>query len=239
MDLYKKRNLSVLLNELVKINGLEWIRLHYTYPNGFPMEVLEIMRNNDKICNYLDIPIQHINDDILTGMHRRISEKEIRKLIDDIRNIIPSIALRTTLLVGFPGESKKIYRQLASFVQEVQFDRLGVFSYSHEENTPAYALKDTVLRREKENRKEEIMAIQQEISLQKNQQKIGKTFKVIIDSATGSHYVGRSEFDSPEVDNTVLIPKKSSSCIIGNFYPVRIVKADNYDLYGELETHTP
>ena len=239
MDLYKKRNLSVLLNELVKINGLEWIRLHYTYPNSFPMEVLEVMRNNDKICHYLDIPIQHINDDILTGMHRRISEKEIRKLIDDIRKTIPSIALRTTLLVGFPGESKKIYRQLASFVQEVQFDRLGVFSYSHEENTPAYVLKDTISRREKESRKEEIMAIQQEISLQKNQQKIGKTFKVIIDSESRDHYVGRSEFDSPDVDNTVLIPKKSFSCIIGNFYPVRIVKADNYDLYGELEMQRP
>ncbi len=234
MDLYKKRNLNVLLNELVKLKGLEWIRLHYTYPNGFPMEVLEVIRDNDKICNYLDIPIQHINDTILTSMHRRITEKEIRTLLYDIRNSIPSIALRTTLLLGFPGESKKIFRQLASFVQEEQFDRLGVFAYSHEENTPAYALKDTISRREKESRKEEIMAIQQEISLQKNKQKIGKTYKVIIDSETGSHYIGRSEYDSPEVDNTVLIPKKSASCIIGNFYPVRIVKAQNYDLYGEL-----
>lgn len=237
MDLYKKRHLAALLNELVKISGIEWIRLHSFYPNGFPMEVLEIIRDYDKVCCCLDIPIQHINDEILTSMNRKTSESEIRKQIDTIRNTIPSIALNTKLMVGYPGESKKMYHQLESFVQEIQFERLEVVSYSHEENTSAYALKDSISKTEKEKRKENIRCIQQAISLKKNQQKISGIFNVIIDSENKTHYIGRTEFDSPRVGNVVFISKKTASCTIGDFYPVRITKADYSNLYGEINSN--
>lgn len=235
MDIYKKRQIPLLVRELSKLKSVEWIRLHYTYPNNFPMELLDVMKDNDKVCKYLDIPIQHVDNDILSSMHRKITGEEIRKLIDDIRNKIPDIALRTSLIVGYPGETKKKYQQLAAFVQAIEFDRMGVFTYSHEEDTKAYELKDNVSKAEKERRKEDLMFIQQEISLRKNQQKAGKTFRVLIDNENRSYYIGRTEFDSPEVDNTVLISKKKSSCQIGNFYPVHITKSDYFDLYGEVE----
>ena len=234
MDLYKRKELAKLLKELVAIQGVEWIRLHYTYPNAFPLEVLDIMKDNEKVCNYLDIPIQHINDGILQSMKRKITEKEIRDLIEIVRNKVPEIALRTSLIVGYPGETKKIYRQLESFVHEIRFDRLGIFTYSHEEKTAAFVLKDTISRKEKEERKENLMFIQQQISLEKNTEKIGKCYKVLIDYENKNYFVGRTEFDSPEVDNLVYINKKSANCKLGNFYSVKIIKADSFDLFGEI-----
>ncbi|MFA7402098.1 MAG: radical SAM protein, partial [Bacteroidales bacterium] len=211
-----------------------WIRLHYTYPNHFPIELLDIMQANDKICNYLDIPIQHINNTILTSMQRHISSDEIKKLIDTIRNKIPDIALRTSLIVGYPGETKKRFNELVDFVEKTEFDRLGIFTYSHEEDTKAYALKDNISKKEKQRRKEELMLIQQNISLKKNKQLIGKTLNVVIDTSDKNHYIGRTQYDSPEVDNTVLISKKQSTLSSGNYYPVLIEKADYYDLYGNV-----
>ena len=233
-DLYKKRCLPKLVDELSKIVGLKWIRLHYTYPNHFPIELLDIMQANDKICNYLDIPIQHINNTILTSMQRHISSDEIKKLIDTIRNKIPDIALRTSLIVGYPGETKKRFNELVDFVEKTEFDRLGIFTYSHEEDTKAYALKDNISKKEKQRRKEELMLIQQNISLKKNKQLIGKTLNVVIDTSDKNHYIGRTQYDSPEVDNTVLISKKQSTLSSGNYYPVLIEKADYYDLYGNV-----
>jgi ribosomal protein S12 methylthiotransferase len=184
----------------------------------------------------LDIPLQHINDAVLQAMKRSITEKEIRTLIDTVRTKIPNLALRTSFITGFPGETKKIYRQLENFIAEIQFDRLGVFTYSHEENTNAYLLKDTISKKEKEERKENLMFIQQEISLRKNQEKEGKTLKVLVDDENKSHYIGRTEFDSPEVDNSVFIAKKTNTCEKGKFYPIRITKADYFDLYGDIDT---
>jgi len=192
------------------------------------------MQANDKICNYLDIPIQHINNTILTSMQRHISSDEIKKLIDTIRNKIPDIALRTSLIVGYPGETKKRFNELVDFVEKTEFDRLGIFTYSHEEDTKAYALKDNISKKEKQRRKEELMLIQQNISLKKNKQLIGKTLNVVIDTSDKNHYIGRTQYDSPEVDNTVLISKKQSTLSSGNYYPVLIEKADYYDLYGNV-----
>ncbi|MDD2622301.1 MAG: 30S ribosomal protein S12 methylthiotransferase RimO [Bacteroidales bacterium] len=234
-DLYKKRTLAKLMEELIKVDGVEWIRLHYTYPNHFPLEVLDVMQANEKVCHYLDIPIQHINDTILSSMQRRITGDEIKKLLEIIRHKIPDIALRTSLIVGYPGETKKMFKELCTFVEETQFDRLGVFTYSHEENTKAYTLKDSISKKEKERRKEELIYIQQEISLQKNKQWKGKTVKVLVDKVEKNYYIGRTPYDSPDVDNTVLISKRHSTCIPGNFYPVSITKADYYDLYGKVE----
>ena len=236
IDLYKKSYLDKLLKELLNIPSLEWIRLHYMYPNKFPIEVIDTMKDEKRICNYLDIPLQHINDAVLQAMKRSITEKEIRTLIDTVRTKIPNLALRTSFITGFPGETKKIYRQLENFIAEIQFDRLGVFTYSHEENTSAYLLKDTISKKEKEERKENLMFIQQEISLKKNQEKEGKTLKVLVDDENKSHYIGRTEFDSPEVDNSVFIAKKTNTCEKGKFYPIRITKADYFDLYGDIDT---
>ena len=233
-DLYKKRKLSSLLEELVKIKGMEWIRLHYAYPNSFQTDILNLMRDYPQICHYLDIPIQHSDDEILTSMRRRITGDEIRKLLDTIRSKVPDIAIRTSLIVGYPGETKKKFNLLRDFLQEVQLDRVGVFTFSKEENTPAYQLKETVGEKEKERRKEELMFIQQDISLQKNKEKIGKVVKVLIDSEEKDSYVGRTEFDSPEVDNTVIIPKKGKRLAIGNFYDISITDADYFDLKGNL-----
>ncbi len=234
IDVYKKSQLAKLLQELLHVKGIEWIRLHYTYPNAFPLEVLDIMRENDKICKYLDLPLQHINNEILQSMKRHITEKEIRNLIDTIRSKVPEIALRTSLIVGYPGETKKMYRQLESFVQEIQFDRLGVFTYSHEDKTAAFSLKDSITKREKEERKENLMFLQQDISLEKNNQKKGKIFKVLIDSENRTDYIGRTEFDSPEVDNLVYVTKKSIKSEVGSFCKVKINKASNFDLFGDI-----
>ena len=233
-DLYKKRKLYSLLEELLKIKGIDWIRLHYAYPNSFQMDILDLMRDYPKICHYLDIPIQHIDDEILSSMRRKITGDEIRKLLDAIRNKVPDIAIRTSLIVGYPGETKKKFHLLRDFLQEVQLDRVGVFTFSKEENTPAYKLKETVGEKEKERRKEELMFLQQDVSLEKNKQKIGKTIKVLIDSEEGDHYIGRTEFDSPEVDNTVIIPKNERNLSIGNFYNITITDADYFDLTGKV-----
>ena len=235
-DLYKKRNLYALLEELLKVKGIEWIRLHYAYPNSFRMEILDLMLAYPQLCRYLDIPIQHINDVVLQAMNRRISGDEIRQLIEAIRNKVPDIAIRTSLIVGFPGETKVRFAQLRDFLQEAQLDRVGVFTYSHEEDTPAYKLKDTVSQKEKERRKEELLFVQQDISLQKNKDKIGQTVKVLIDeTAPDGSFTGRTQYDSPEVDNTVIVSGKGKKEVqIGMFYPVKITAADYFDLIGEF-----
>ncbi len=234
-DLYKKRKIYSLLEELLKVKDIEWIRLHYAYPNSFQIDILDLMKEYSSICKYLDIPIQHINDDILSGMKRKITGDEIRRLLDTIRNKIPDIAIRTSIIVGFPGETKKRFHQLRDFLEESQLDRVGIFTYSHEENTPAYKLKETVSQKEKEDRMEELMFLQQDISLGKNRQKVGNKFKVLIDTEEKDHFIGRTEFDSPEVDNTVIIPKNKQKLIVGNFYTVTISDADYFDLIGSVE----
>jgi len=234
VDLFNKRTLSELLKSIAAIDGLEWIRLHYTYPDGFPEEILEVIRDHDNICKYIDIPLQHINSAILRSMRRGIDKEGTIRLIDKIRDVIPGVAIRTSLITGYPGESEKEFNELKEFVEESRFDRLGVFTYSHEENTKAYSLKDTVPASIKEARVAEIMEIQQEISFTLNQQKIGKVIKVIIDRKEGDFYICRTEFDSPEIDNEVLIPAVNNNLTIGDFYHVRITSSDTFDLYAEF-----
>ncbi len=234
IDLYKKQSLPKLLDSLAQLPQHPWIRLHYTYPNHFPLEILDIMKEYPHICRYLDMPLQHIDDDILQSMGRHITGDEIRRLTDTIRQRIPDIALRTSLIVGYPGETKKKFQSLLSFVKETRFDRLGVFTYSHEEGTPAFQLKDSISQIEKERRKEEIMWEQQTISLEKNKEKIGQDLQVLIDSKTAAHYIGRTQYDSPEVDNCVLLSRKNKPCEIGNFHTVRITKAEDFELKGHI-----
>lgn len=234
IDLYQQRQLARLLEGLARIPQLQWIRLHYAYPNHFPMEVLDVINDYPNICRYLDIPIQHIDDTLLQSMKRNITGDEIRKLLYTLRERVPELALRTSLIVGYPGENRKRFQSLLSFVEEIRFDRLGVFTYSHEENTPAYQLKDSISQREKERRKDEIMWAQQQISLEKNREKIGKDFRVLIDSKNASHYIGRTQYDSPGVDNTVLLSRKTNHCEIGEFYNVRITRADDFDIKGHI-----
>ena len=234
IDLYQKRQLAQLLEGLAKIPQLQWIRLHYAYPNHFPLEVLDVIRDHPNICRYLDIPIQHIDDVLLQSMKRNISGDEIRRLLNTIRERIPDVALRTSLIVGYPGENRKKFQSLLSFVEETRFDRLGVFTYSHEENTPAYRLKDSISQIEKERRKDEILWLQQQISLEKNREKIGKDMRVLIDAKDASHYIGRTEYDSPDVDNTVLLSRKTNRCKVGEFYNVRITRADDFDIKGHI-----
>ena len=235
-DLYKKRNLYALLEELLKVKGIEWIRLHYAYPNSFRMEILDLMLAYPQLCRYLDIPIQHIDNEILQAMNRRITGEEICRLLDAVRNKVSDIAIRTSLIVGFPNETKKKFRQLRDFLQQAELDRVGVFTYSHEENTPAYKLKETVSQAEKERRKEELMLLQQDISLNKNTSKIGQTVKVLIDEKNAEgNFIGRTQYDSPEVDNTVIITHKGKKNIqIGDFYQVAVTGADWFDLVGEI-----
>lgn len=234
VDLNKNYQLPKLVEKLANINGLNWIRLHYAYPNTFSLDLLDLMNQYPNICKYVDMPIQHINDDVLKAMNRRITGQEIIRLLDTIKNKVPDIALRTSLIVGFPGETKKMYNDLENFVSKGYFDRLGVFTYSHEENTPAFSLKDNISKKEKQKRCENLMFIQQDISLQKNTNKIGQTFKVIIDAKERNSYIGRTEYDSPEVDNTVIISSKNVSLKIGEFYNVKINKANHFDLKGVI-----
>ncbi len=234
LDIYKKRALADLLYALNEIEGIEWIRLHYAYPSKFPLAIIEAMKACDKVCNYLDLPLQHANDHILKQMQRQITQKETRELIQKIRAIHPGIAIRTTMLVGFPGETEKDFEDLCNFVKEMQFERLGVFQYSHEEGTAAYQLIDDVPQDLKEERAAKLMQIQQEISLAKNDEKIGMTFKVIIDRKESGYYIGRTEYDSPEVDNEVLLDAAKYYCRIGDFCNVKITDATDFDLYGEL-----
>lgn len=234
LDIYKERKLSALLEELCKVEGIEWIRLHYAYPTGFPMEVIETMKNNPKICNYLDIPLQHASNNMLKAMRRGTTRENTTKLVKDIRKLIPGITIRTTFIVGFPGETKEDIEEMKDWVKEMQFDRLGVFTYSHEENTHAFALKDDVSEKEKNRRAAEVMELQQGISLALNEAKVGKTFKVLFDRVEGDYFVGRTEFDSPEVDNEVLVEKASNFVRLGDFAMVKITDADDFDLFGVI-----
>ena len=239
LDLYKKRALADLLRALVKVEGIEWIRIHYAFPTGFPMDVIEVMKEEPKICNYLDIPLQHISDPILASMKRGTTQEKTTKLLKKFREAMPEMAIRTTLIVGYPGETQADFEALKSFVKEMRFDRLGCFTYSHEENTTAYELEDDVPEEVKLARANEIMEIQSQISWELNQEKIGKTFRCLIDRKEGNYFVGRTEYDSPDVDNEVLIDAKKHYVKIGDFVEVKIIDATDYDLYGEpvVQTH--
>ena len=233
LDLYKKRALADLLRALVKVEGIEWIRIHYAFPTGFPMDVIEVMKEEPKICNYLDIPLQHISDPILASMKRGTTQEKTTKLLKKFREAMPEMAIRTTLIVGYPGETQADFEALRSFVKEMRFDRLGCFTYSHEENTTAYDLEDNVPEEVKLARANEIMEIQSQISWELNQQKVGKTFRCLIDRKEGNYFVGRTEYDSPDVDNEVLIDAKKHYVKTGDFVEVKIIDATDYDLYGE------
>ncbi len=234
LDLYKKRLLPELLENLSNLSGLEWIRLHYTYPDGFPPELLDVVRSHPNICNYIDIPLQHISDRILKSMRRGMDGTSTRKLVDTIRMAIPGVAIRTTLIAGYPGETEKEFRELRSFIEDSRFDRLGVFSYSHEEDTGAFMLEDSVSERRKKDRVGELMSIQEGISLSLNNEKVGQQMRVMIDRLEGGFYIARSEFDSPEVDNEVLVPKTDIALVPGTFSSVKITRAESFDLYAEL-----
>ena len=234
IDLYGKRNLSKLLKELVKVEGIEWIRLHYAFPNGFPLDVLEVINSEPKICNYIDIPLQHISDKILKSMKRGASMDKINKLLQNFKNKVPGIAIRTTLIVGYPGETNEDFDLLKKWVKKTKFDRLGCFTYSHEENTGAFNLIDDVPDEIKHKRLNEIMEIQSQISWELNQNKIGKIFKVLIDRKRGRYYVGRTQYDSPDVDNEVLIEAKSNFLRVGQFVNAKIIDASDFDLYAEV-----
>ena len=234
IDLYGKRNLSKLLKELVKVEGIEWIRLHYAFPNGFPLDVLEVINSEPKICNYIDIPLQHISDKILKSMKRGASMDKINKLLQNFKNKVPGIAIRTTLIVGYPGETSEDFDLLKKWVKKSKFDRLGCFTYSHEENTGAFNLIDDVPEEIKHKRLNEIMEIQSQISWELNQNKIGKIFKVLIDRKRGRYYVGRTQYDSPDVDNEVLIEAKSNFLRVGQFVNAKIIDASDFDLYAEV-----
>jgi len=234
LDIYKDRRLAELLEKLDKVEGIEWIRLHYAFPSGFPMDVLDVMVKSNKICNYIDIPLQHASDKMLKSMRRGITAAKTEKLLADFKCIVPDMAIRTTLICGYPGETEEDFEELKDFVRKYRFDRLGVFTYSHEDNTHAFKLEDDVPMEVKEERVAEIMSIQQEISNSLNQQKIGKSFKVLIDRKEGDHFIGRTEYDSPEVDNEVLIEAKEQYLRIGDFAMVEITSAEDYDLYGAL-----
>ena len=232
LDLYKKRRLADLLRALAKVSGIQWIRMHYAFPTGFPMEVIEVMKNEPKICNYLDIPLQHISDPILKSMRRGTTQKKTTDLIENIRTILPEIALRSTLIVGYPGETEADFDTLKQWVKAMRFERLGCFTYSHEENTHAHQLEDNVPQEVKQERANEIMKIQSEISWEQNQKKLGKIYRCVIDRKQGEHFVGRTEIDSPDVDNEVLIDAKKFYLKLGDFTDVEITDATDFDLYG-------
>ncbi|WP_289040919.1 30S ribosomal protein S12 methylthiotransferase RimO [uncultured Zobellia sp.] len=233
LDLYKKRNLAELLQALVKVDGIEWIRLHYAFPTGFPLDVLDVMKEEPKICNYLDIPLQHISDSILKSMRRGTTQAKTTKLLKEFRAAVPEMTIRTTLIVGYPGETEEDFQTLKDWVTEMRFERLGCFTYSHEENTHAYSLEDDVPEDVKQERANEIMEIQSQISWELNQEKIGETFRCIIDRKEGQYFVGRTEFDSPDVDNEVLIDAAQFYLKQGEFVDIKITEAADFDLYGE------
>lgn len=232
LDIYKKRNLAELLEQLAKVDGIEWIRLHYAFPTGFPMDVLELMKCEPKICNYIDIPLQHIADNVLKSMRRGTTYAKTTQLLKDFRAAVPGMTIRTTLIVGYPGETEEDFEILKNWVKEMRFERLGCFTYSHEENTHAYLLEDDVPADVKQNRANEIMDIQAQISWELNQEKIGKTFRCIIDRKEGTNFIGRTEFDSPDVDNEVLIDATKHYLKTGDFVDIEIYDATEFDLYG-------
>ncbi len=232
LDIYKKRNLSELLKNLSDVKGIDWIRLHYAFPSGFPMDILDVMNERENICKYLDMPLQHISDNMLKSMRRGTTRQKTNDLISEIRSKVPGIALRTSLIAGYPGETVEDFEEMKNWVQESRFDRLGIFTYSHEENTHAYSLEDNISDDVKRERCAEIMAIQQTISSEINEEKIGKTFKVLFDRKEGGYFVGRTEFDSPEVDNEVLLEAKDNYVRIGDFADIKITEASDFDLFG-------
>lgn len=239
LDLYKKRNLAQLLEALVAVDGIEWIRLHYAFPTGFPMDVLEVMKKEPEICNYIDIPLQHIADPILKSMRRGTTKAKTTKLLKDFRAAVPQMTIRTTLIVGYPGETEEDFQTLKDWVAEMRFERLGCFTYSHEENTHAYTLIDDVPEEVKQQRANEIMEVQSQISWELNQERIGKTFRCIIDRKEGNYFVGRTEFDSPDVDNEVLIDATKYYVKTGDFVNIKITEASDFDLYGKPAKQTP
>jgi len=234
LDLYGKRNLDELLRRISDVNGIEWIRLQYAYPSGFPMEILDVMNERDNICKYLDMPLQHISDNMLKSMRRGITKQKTIDLVNDIRAKVPNIAMRTTLITGYPGETEQDFEEMQQWVKETRFDRLGCFTYSHEEKTHAHSLIDDVSEEVKQARVDAIMEIQQGISFEKNQEKIGNTYKVLIDKKDGGYFVGRTEYDSPEVDNEVLIDASQHYATVGSFVNVKIDSAEDFDLYGQI-----
>jgi ribosomal protein S12 methylthiotransferase len=234
LDIYGKRNLDDLLRRLSDVDGIEWIRLQYAYPSGFPMEILDAMNERDNICKYLDMPLQHITDNMLKSMRRGINKQKTIDLVNQIRDKVPGIAMRTTLITGYPGETEQDFEEMQQWVEETRFDRLGCFTYSHEEKTSAYNLIDDVPAEVKQERADAIMEIQQGISFEKNQEKIGKTYKVLIDRKDGNYFVGRTEYDSPEVDNEVLIDATKHYATVGSFVQVKIDNAEDFDLYGQI-----
>ncbi|WP_462266496.1 30S ribosomal protein S12 methylthiotransferase RimO [Mucilaginibacter sp.] len=234
LDLYGKRNLDELLRRLSDVNGVEWIRLQYAYPSGFPMEILDAMNERDNICKYLDMPLQHITDNMLRSMRRGITRQKTIDVVNTIRDKVPNIALRTTLITGYPGETQQDFEEMAQWVEDTRFDRLGCFTYSHEEKTHAHSLIDDVPEEVKQERADAIMEIQQGISFEKNQEKVGHTYKVLIDKLDNGYFTGRTEFDSPEVDNEVLIDASKQYATIGSFVNVRVDYAEDFDLYGQI-----
>ena len=233
LDIYKKRNLAELLEALVKVEGIEWIRMHYAFPTGFPMDVLEVMRLEPKVCNYLDIPLQHITDSVLKSMRRGTTKQKTTQLLKDFRAAVPGITLRTSLIVGYPGETEADFDELKAWVKEMRFERLGCFTYSHEENTHAFQLEDDVPEEEKQRRSAEIMEVQSQISWELNQEKVGNTYRCIIDRKESNYFVGRTEMDSPDVDNEVLVDAKKYYLKQGEFVTVNITEAADFDLYAE------
>ncbi|MBT0812257.1 30S ribosomal protein S12 methylthiotransferase RimO [Litoribacter ruber] len=234
LDLYKKRRLADLMRALSDVDGIDWIRLHYAYPTGFPMDVIEVMKERPNICNYLDIPLQHGSSDVLKAMRRGTSREKQEDLIHSIRDILPDIAIRTTLIAGHPGEGEKEYQEMVDFVERMKFERLGVFTYSHEENTHAHSMEDSTPEEVKQERANHLMEIQEQISYDLNQEKIGKTFKVLVDKKENGQWVGRTEYDSVEVDNEVLIDASKHYCRVGDFVDVKITEATEFDLYGDV-----
>ncbi len=236
LDLYKERALAQLLDALCEVEGIEWIRLHYAYPSKFPIDIFDVIARQPKICNYLDIPLQHANNDMLKRMRRQITREETVELINIAREKVPNIAIRTTFLIGHPGETEAEFEDLCQFVEEMRFERVGVFQYSHEESTSAHDMEDDIDAETKQDRASRLMEIQQGISLEKNEEKVGQVFKVLIDRKEGAYFVGRTEFDSPEVDNEVLIEAKKNKnyCRVGDFATIKVIQADDYDLYGEI-----
>ena len=234
LDIYKKRALAELIDKLADVEGIEWIKLHYAFPNNFPMDVIEVMNRRENVCNYLDIPLQHGSTKMLKAMRRGITREKTEELIKDLRAKNPDIAIRTTLISGYPGETEEDFQEMYEFVEKSRFERLGIFTYSHEENTHAYNFEDDVPEEVKKERADQIMELQSGISYELNQERIGKTYKVLFDKVEGDYYIGRTEFDSPDVDNEVLVRKDEFHIRLGDFAMVEITKADHYDLYGKV-----
>ncbi|HEU4716635.1 MAG TPA: MiaB/RimO family radical SAM methylthiotransferase, partial [Bacteroidia bacterium] len=232
LDIYGKRNLSELLKHLADVEGIDWIRLHYAFPSGFPMDILDVMRETPNICNYIDMPLQHISDHMLKSMKRGTTKQKTIDLVNEVRDRVPGITFRTTLITGYPGETEKDHEEMKEWVEQTRFDRLGVFTYSHEENTSAYKLNDDVPAEIKQQRAEDVMEIQSGISAEINRTKEGKTFKVLFDRKEGDYFIGRTEADSPEVDNEVLVSAKDNYVRTGDFASVKIERTEEFDLYG-------